>query len=423
MYSLLQNLRKGLGKIRLLWIVLFCFGAILLWSQISIAADPADNLHAVQPIQYSIERSAQPDQSQLKVACADVPYGKSTQRQSKKTQLTELPLNELLIQLDQPHFVSPPTVYGPTQVGVGIFVQNLTDLSARDNSYEMEGLMGLLWCDPRLAFDPEDIDWPEEVFLEKDAAKELERIWQPDISFVNEIAPRQIENEELIIKPDGTTEYRERFFVSLSTNFDMRRFPFDTQKLILELESFAWSSKHLVFQLYEDLMGFSSEFSAPGWTILNVEESLQVKQEIRDKAAFSELVTEITVQRDPGYYIVKIIIPMLIIVGISWSVFWMLGDRLADRLSVSFVGILTILVYQFIVSGTLQSPIYINFLDGLGLLSFAMLALTIVENIVVNMLCLQGQEKFANSIDHRCRWIFPLTYLVILSLLAWFYLA
>nr|MDJ0704565.1 hypothetical protein [Leptolyngbyaceae cyanobacterium MO_188.B28] len=358
----------------------------------------------------------------LKVACADVHYGKSTQRQSKKTQLADLPLNELLIQLDQPHFVSPPTVYGPTQVGVGLFVQEVTDLSASDNSYGMEGFLDLLWCDPRLAFSPEDVDWPEEVFLEKDAARELQRIWWPDVSFINEKAPRQIENEELIIKPDGTTEYRERFFVSLSSHFDMRRFPFDTQKLTLELESFAWSSRHLAFQLDERLVGFSSDFSVPSWKILDVEENLQVKREIRDQATFSELITEITVKRDPGYYIFKIIIPMITIVGISWSVFWMIGYGLADRLGVSFTGVLTIVAYQFIVSQNLPRHIYNNFLDGLVLLSFFMLVLTIMENIVVNMLCRQGQEKSANSIDYKCRWLFPACYLIFLSILIYFYL-
>ncbi|WP_204106839.1 MULTISPECIES: hypothetical protein [Spirulina sp. CCY15215] len=78
--------------------------------------------------------------------------------------------------------------------------------------------------------------------------------------------------------------------------------------------------------------------------------------------------------------------------------------------------------HRLIVSDILPNHIYNTFLDGLILLSFVMLVLTIIENITVNMLCLQGKETSANSIDNVCRWLFPLTYLGLLGILALVYL-
>ncbi|MEA5469614.1 hypothetical protein [Spirulina sp. 06S082] len=418
MYQLFQYLYKYLSKVRTLWLALFCLGTILLWSQVSLFSE---SYAKTQSSQFPSEIAAQ-SVTKMKVKCSEVPYGKSTDRNQKKAQLAALPLNELLVELDLPHFVSPPNPVEATQVGIGLFVEEISELSASDNSYAMEGFLDLIWCDSRLNFEPKQAGWQKEIFLEKDAEKKLERIWWPDLHFINEITPRQIENEELIIEPDGTIEYQERFFITLASEFEMRRFPFDTQKLLLELESFAWSSDYLVFQVEEDFIGFSSEFSIPEWKIINIEEHLETKRGLRDKNDFSQLVAEITVQRDPGSYITKIIIPMITIVGISWSVFWMIGDGLADRLGVSFTGVLTIVAYQFIVSDILPNHIYNTFLDGLILLSFVMLVLTIIENITVNMLCLQGKETSANSIDHFCRWLFPVAYLVFLSILALIYL-
>ncbi|MDJ0708377.1 MAG: hypothetical protein QNJ46_34340, partial [Leptolyngbyaceae cyanobacterium MO_188.B28] len=65
MYSLFQHFRKTVGKIHILWIALFCFGALLLWSQISLGAEPAAGPHSAQPLQYQplqypIEIAAQP---------------------------------------------------------------------------------------------------------------------------------------------------------------------------------------------------------------------------------------------------------------------------------------------------------------------------------------------------------------------------
>ncbi len=47
---------------------------------------------------------------------------------------------------------------------------------------------------------------------------------------------------------------------------------------------------------------------------------------IRDRAAFSEFLINIDVVRQSGFYVWKIILPLIILVAISWSVFWMVGD-------------------------------------------------------------------------------------------------
>ena len=81
--------------------------------------------------------------------------------------------------------------------------------------------------------------------------------------------------------------------MELSTNYDMRKFPFDTQILIAEIESFAWTSKDMIFHLEEELVGFSSEFEVPEFNIEKVEEHLEVRMEPRDRYSFSELVAEV----------------------------------------------------------------------------------------------------------------------------------
>lgn len=205
--------------------------------------------------------------------------------------------------------------------------------------------------------------------------------------------PRRIENEEVIIYSDGTVEYREKFGVELSTNYDMRKFPFDTQILIAEIESFAWTSKDMIFHLEEDLVGFSSEFEVPEFNIEKVEEHLEVRMEPRDRYSFSELVAEVYVRRDPNYYITKVIIPLGLIVCISWAVFWMDGSDLADRMAISFTGVLTSVAYQFIVTESLPRHIYNTFLDNFVLISFVMMALTIIENIGVSMLLKKEKEE------------------------------
>eukprot|EP00562_Extubocellulus_spinifer_P021137 CAMPEP_0178624048 /NCGR_PEP_ID=MMETSP0698-20121128/7152_1 /TAXON_ID=265572 /ORGANISM="Extubocellulus spinifer, Strain CCMP396" /LENGTH=537 /DNA_ID=CAMNT_0020263149 /DNA_START=61 /DNA_END=1675 /DNA_ORIENTATION=+ len=327
-------------------------------------------------------------------SCSKVPYGNLVLE--KKSKLETLPLNELMIQLQKPPFVTPPNPYGPTIVDIGLYVYEIAKIDPGENSFVMEGFVDLVWCDPRLRFDVNTTDpfaRKQHVYLEKDAEKELEYIWWPTLFFVNEVMPRRIENEELIIYADGTVEYREKFGVELSTNYDMKHFPFDSQTLIVELESFSWPSNVLEFHIeHEDLVGFSDEFDVPEYNVQGIEEHLEERMGPRDRHAFSELVAEIYVTRDPVYYVTKVMVPLGIIVCISWAVFWMDGDDLADRMAISFTGVLTSVAYQFIVAESLPRHIYNTFLDNFVLTSFIMMALTIIENICVSMLLKQEKK-------------------------------
>ncbi len=415
----LRHWSKQSKIIRRHWLFIGTFIFIIFnlwWTQTS--ASPAKSAAALDD-QVELRRS-ELALVESKASCTDVPYG--TMVMEEKKELKDLPLNELIIALESPTFVEPPNPAGPTMVDIGLFVMEITEIDPSENTFSMEGFLDLVWCDPRLAFDPEVMGVETEIFLEKAAEKELEHIWQPDIDLVNEVRPRQIENEELIIKQDGTIEYREKFAAHLAAEYDLRRLPFDTQLLTVEIESFAWSSRYLQFIVEEDIVGFSTDFSIPEWEITSIEEHIEEKQEIRDRVPYSELITEITIQRDPGFFVFKIMIPLAIIVTISWAVFWMIGDTLADRMSVSFTGVLTSVAYQFIVSENVPRHVYNSYLDAMILFSFIMMALTIGENILVNNLYLHNNGAVADRIDRNSRWLFPVVYFGGLIILAVIYL-
>lgn len=311
---------------------------------------------------------------------------------------------------DEITFAVPPNPDGPVLVDLGLYIIAITAINVSDNTFHMEGFLDLIWCDPRQAYSVSQIGQQEEIFLEEAALDKIREMWWPDIVFVNEAGGSEIENVELLILPDGTIDYRYRFNVELETNYDLRRFPFDRQLLEIEIESFAWDNDYLVFHQEEDVVGFSTEFQIPEWEIERAEAHIEEKQEIRDRKPFSEFLMTIEVARLSSYYQWKILLPLMILVAISWSVFWMIGDGLADRMSVSLTGILTIVAYQFVVSDGLPKVSYFTLMDSILTLSFIMMALTIMQNIYVNNLYLHEKQEAATQWDKLCRWLFPLGY-------------
>jgi len=307
-------------------------------------------------------------------------------------------------------FALPPNPDGPVLVDLGLYIIAITAINMTDNTFHMEGFLDLVWCDPRLAYSVSQVGEQEEIFLEEAALDKMEEMWWPDLVFVNEAGVSEIENIELLVLPDGTINYQHRFNVELGTNYDLRQFPFDRQLLEVEIESFAWSNEYLVLRQEEEKVGFSTDFQIPEWEIMQVEAHVEEKQEVRDRKPFSEFLMTIEVARLSSYYQWKILLPLMILVAISWSVFWMIGDGLADRMSVSLTGILTIVAYQFVVADGLPKVSYFTLMDSILTLSFIMMALTIMQNIYVNTLYLHEKEDAATQWDRLCRWLFPLSY-------------
>lgn len=320
-------------------------------------------------------------------------------------------------------FVTAPNLDGPTNVSIGMYVNEITEVDESANSFRMQGFLDLIWCDPRLSFDPSEVGTDVEIFLEEDAHDELREIWWPNLDYVNAVDEIDIENLVLLVHPDGTVEYRSKIGGHFSTNFDLRSFPFDEQDLLVEIESFEWASDTMVFLEQDGIVGFSEEFRIPEWYVTDISEHVESKKEPRDHSEFSEFVASIHVKRDPGVYTTKVMIPLGVIILISMVVFWMDTDAFEDRLGASMTGLLTAVAYQFIASENLPKHVYNTYLDSYILLSFLVILLGIGESAYAAYLVKNDKEDQAKLLDKISRWFIPLLYIVMIFALYFVYIA
>mmetsp|Transcript_43872 Transcript_43872/g.105873 ORF Transcript_43872/g.105873 Transcript_43872/m.105873 type:complete len:196 (+) Transcript_43872:3-590(+) len=150
----------------------------------------------------------------------------------------------------------------------------------------------------------------------------------------------------------------------------------------------------------------------------HIEEHLETVMEARDRHPFSELVTEIFVYRNSVFYITKVCFPLSLIVAISWAVFWIHPEDLADRMAISFTGVLTSAAYQFVVTDVVPRHVNNTFLGNFVLVTFMMQILTAVENVAVRTLHYRGHQLAAKMVDRVCRVIVPLFFLAVCGIIA-----
>jgi hypothetical protein len=220
---------------------------------------------------------------------------------------------------------------------------------------------------------------------------------------------------------DGFVEYEERFNGLLAGPMDLRKFPFDSQVLPLRITTFDYDSRQVVFkQIQTDA---SPDFRLAEWTVNQISGTTKTDtaygiEPQDEETAFYYPVAEIAinVSRKSGYYILRVILPLALIIAVSWSVFWLESGSVSDQLAVSFTVLLTIVAFNFLVADKLPPIAYTTFMDALLLMSYVFLALSIVQNIMQASLFSAGKEEASRMIDVTARWLFPLAYVAVAGL-------
>jgi hypothetical protein len=124
----------------------------------------------------------------------------------------------------------PPTSdHGPIDISVGLYITNLVAIDETRETFEVGGFLTGRWQDPRLALPGNQPGEPRSF--------RLEDIWTPAIEGANSIS-HKTNQYSLEADRKGTVTYRERFDGVYSTNFELRKFPFDTQVLAFEFQPF-----------------------------------------------------------------------------------------------------------------------------------------------------------------------------------------
>lgn len=163
----------------------------------------------------------------------------------------------------------------------------------------------------------------------------------------------------------------------------------------------------------DDFTDFGEAFGVPEWETVALTHSNTVVERVQEAREYSRLTFSIHVKRLQGYYMWKIMLPMVVIVMISWIVFWMSKEMLGRRAGISSTGMLTVIAYQFVVAGTLPRFPYLTVMDRIVLASL----LTIAATMLVNMVNTRLSEDGRLRLDRVCRVVFPVSYFATVALI------
>ncbi|NOZ22544.1 MAG: hypothetical protein GXP25_15790, partial [Planctomycetes bacterium] len=112
-------------------------------------------------------------------------------------------------------------------------------------------------------------------------------------------------------------------------------------------------------------------------------------------------------KRKAGYYVIKVIIPLVLIVAMSWAVFWIDPKETGANISVAVTAMLTLIAYRFAIGTFLPNVSYLTRLDYFILGSTILVFCTLAHVVVTNTYVTSGNLDHARKRDRWARWIYP----------------
>ncbi|WP_420641654.1 hypothetical protein [Candidatus Leptofilum sp.] len=330
-------------------------------------------------------------------------------------------------QTETPSNVSvPPPNQFPVEVYVDLYGLNIFAIDEQNETFEIEAFIYADWFDDRLAFDPAAAGTERKVFQGETAVEMLKTdVWWPDLEVVDVRGPRERLHTTLTIDYDGFVTYTERFHANIWQPFFFEEFPFDTHTISFTVAPFFYTSDQVAFLGPEDFLEDGERLEREDlawetneWSIDGVESVVARGGDFE----FSTSTMFLEISRLPQFYISNVILPLFLIVAISWAVFWMdFGDmHLADRLSVSFTSVLTVVAFDFVTADNLPLLSYQTVLDAVLTFSYVILSLSVLENVLAYLNFRKNQQDI-QRLDKVSRWLFPLIYYVGCGLLLLFF--
>lgn len=295
-----------------------------------------------------------------------------------------------------------------TEVGVGVHFLDIFEINDVRQTFNGDVLVVMQWKDPRLAD-------PSRGEARAYCTVPSEEVWMPTLEFMNVREVEDHHEDMTFIDAEGTVTYARRRFMTFSTPLDLARFPFDRQVLSIELRSIIAGVDEVQLKVLEGFTGMGETLSVSGWDLSMPMGEVKTGYAQLRQTDYSTYFWQVAGTRQVGFFSRKLIIPLALIVFMSWAIFWISPAQIAPQMGIGATSMLTLIAYHFAMVNFLPRISYLTLADQFILWSLILVFLALMEAVVTAALVNYGNETLALRIDRWCRFVFPLAFVVMLA--------
>ena len=343
---------------------------------------------------------------------------------------------DILQELDFPGF--PKNQKEPFKLITELIVEDIDRVDGKRLEFDSLYTLYVYWKDPRVAdvlkkFDAyEDTNVPAWLcdYEARTVWGESRKLFDPVVEFYNRKSNpdfAQGRADWVEIFSNGTVQMRVRDTATFKAKFDFKKFPFDEQIFSFLIYPEFPASKMIfvaepIMEEYKKnlYVGEGEDgINIPEWKVTTVDYYIDRYKE--GDYEYQGFIVEIGAERVTNYYIFKIIIPILLILSISWSVFWIDRAQIEAKANITIVALLSLIAYNLIMDDVIPKLDYLTFMDAFIFLSY-------LYTGAATILCIYSFYRYkkykrkTNLVDYYAKFLGPISYFVGIFLCSILYL-
>lgn len=310
---------------------------------------------------------------------------------------------------------------GPILVNVGLEIISIPEINEPEEKFKLHGILHLKWNDILNRFDPEVTGCDPVVFEESAAAEALSSIWWPDPDFKDAIHRPELSNQMLTVFSNGDCHLQMLIQADIRYYPDLYRFPFDSQNLSVIIEPFGFNSDEVVFIVDSAYTDINKKPLPVDWVFDSIKYEEKQIYEFHHSYKTSQINFSIITKRKGNFYIWRLLIPMILIVMVTWTVFWMVGEKLNDRIKVIAIGLLSAVSFAHFLGNQMPEIPYLSFLDTVFISSLIIVFVSVIESLFSYSYFKKNKIEKAHLLDKSFRFIMPVLYFLVLYIIYEYY--
>jgi hypothetical protein len=316
---------------------------------------------------------------------------------------------------------APPAAAGlPIHVKAAVAFVEIDSFSENIATFKATVDVRLRWQDPGVRRPAAEAADPPRVFRGAEAQAQLATLWIPDVELANQRGNPSYTMLGLRIYPDGQVELTRRTIAEFATPHEVERFPFDRQKLQIELTIRSQTSDVVVLDFEQRDLDASRAVAGAhleGWTLLHV----TLRSEPMAGwygATHAHVVASLEIARHPAATAATIAIPLFATLMIPFLTIWL--NRVKDgQLQLEAHSLINLLIgglFAVIALNLSVTTRYTALSAGDNLVSrlLALSYFTLGLAFLINLLLVRfrvAEELLGRCTQEQCylvlRWAFP----------------
>ena len=255
---------------------------------------------------------------------------------------------------------------GAQQVHTGIYLMNVYDLDINAYSYYADFYLWFRWKGDR---DPMNIEFVNAV----------EKWGFTQVPFYEE--PRKLE--------DGSSYNGMRIEGRFYHSFELSSFPLDRHALDIRVEHVDYALDSLIYIPDTATNLLRGDFIIPGWKIKGAQiethrnfYGTNFGEPDVSGSSFSNFTFRLTIARPVSYFLLKLMLPLLLVILAALSALTIHTRYIDARISLPIGGLLSCIFLQQSYSAALPDVGYMVLMDRIYLLSYLLIAAVILRIVL-----------------------------------------